>query len=408
MRPFSYIAYSANGKRKKGVILAETDSHAMDLLKAKGLFASEVTAKEGRAKSGNREGSSGFRRQRLNSELQAVFTRQMAVLLAAELPSEAALDVIREAGTNAALETMATRAKAALLDGEPLSAALTRSDAGFPRYYLAAIRAGETSGDVALVFEELAEHLESAGQDRNQIATALIYPAFVAAVSLLVCAILMINVAPEIVAMFEISGRPLPQITQVVLSISDWVQAHFLWLLIGSASAVLAFFLALRRPRFRDIWDGFLLRLPLTGRLIRLAAAAQYLRTLALVISSKQAVLDATQSAAEVLTIRRFRAEADQVCTGIRNGESLSVALKRLSVIPPVVLQLISAGERSARLARMSERGAVMVEGWLKNERKRIAALLDPILMMCVGAFVLVIVLAILLPIFDLQSAVTV
>ncbi|MEP3299842.1 MAG: type II secretion system F family protein [Pseudoruegeria sp.] len=404
MRSFSYIAHGTDGKRKKGVILAETDSHANELLKAKGLFASEITAKEAR----QAMGGGGFRRHRLNSELQSVFTRQMAVLLAAELPSEAALDVIREAGTNAALETMATRAKAALMDGQPLSDALAGSGGGFARYYLAAIRAGETSGDVALVFDELADHLESAGEDRNQIATALIYPAFVAAVSLLVCAILMINVAPEIVAMFEISGRPLPQITQVVLGISDWVQANILWLAIGSVSVVLAFMLALRVPRLRDRLDGVLLRLPLAGRLIQLAAAAQYLRTLALVISSKQAVLDATQSAAEVLVIRRFRTEADQVCIGIRNGESLSVALKRLSIIPPVALQLISAGERSARLARMSERGAVMVEGWLKNERKRIAALLDPILMMCVGAFVLVIVLAILLPIFDLQSAVTV
>ncbi len=165
--------------------------------------------------------------------------------------------------------------------------------------------------------------------------------------------------------------------------------------------------LALRRPRFRNRWDGFLLRLPLAGRLIRLATAAQYLRTLALIIASRQTILDAAISAGDVLVIARFKAEADQVCEAIRSGETLSDALLRLSVIPPVARQLISAGEASARLARMSERAATLVETWLGNERKRFAALLDPILMMLVGAMVLAIVLSVLLPIFDLQSVIS-
>jgi general secretion pathway protein F len=228
----------------------------------------------------------------------------------------------------------------------------------------------------------------------------------VAAVSLLVCAILMVNVAPEIVRMFEISGRDLPQLTRIVLAISDWIQTWIFVLLVVLALGIAGFAAALRTAPFRRQWDRFLLRLPIVGRLIRLGAAAQYLRTLSLVISSRQPVLDAAKSAGEVLMIDRFRAESDATCEAIRSGQSLSDALKNLSIIPPVALQLVSAGERSARLARMTERGAVMVEGWLQNERKRIAALLDPILMMIVGVFVMVIVLAVLLPIFDLQAIV--
>jgi general secretion pathway protein F len=165
--------------------------------------------------------------------------------------------------------------------------------------------------------------------------------------------------------------------------------------------------MALRRPRFRNARDNGLQRLPVFGRLIRLAAAAQYLRTLALVISSRHAVIDAVSSAAEVLAIAKFRAQADAVSEAVRTGESLSDGLKHMPLIPPVCRQLVNAGEQSARLGYMIERAAMLVENWLNNERKRVAALLDPLLMMMVGGMVLVIVLAILLPIFDLQSVVS-
>ncbi|WP_233252467.1 type II secretion system F family protein [Maritimibacter sp. 55A14] len=265
--------------------------------------------------------------------MRAVFTRQMAVLLTSDLSAEAALETIRSSGTSPSIEAAAVQAKAALLDGQPLSVALEIADAGFPPFYTAAVRAGEVSGDVASVFEGLADYLESVGSDRAQLATALIYPAFVAAVSLLVCGVLMTNVAPEIVAMFEVSGRPLPDLTRVVMAISDWIQANWV-LLVG----------------------GF---------------------------------------------------EAEALAEAVRSGESLSQGLARMSLIPPVCRQLIDAGEKSARLGRMTERAAVLVETWLTNERKRVAALLDPLLMMVVGGMVLVIVLAILLPIFDLQAVVS-
>jgi general secretion pathway protein F len=156
----------------------------------------------------------------------------------------------------------------------------------------------------------------------------------------------------------------------------------------------------------RDRWHGMALRLPVIGRLLRLSAAAQYLRTLALVISSRQTVVDAVTSASDVLVIRRFRDEALDLAEAVRSGESLSQGLVRMSLIPPVCRQLVDAGEKSARLGRMTERAAVLVETWLTNERKRVSALIDPLLMMVVGGLVLVIVLAILLPIFDLQASV--
>ncbi|MFB9148689.1 type II secretion system F family protein [Roseovarius ramblicola] len=402
MRAFAYTAFTATGARKRGTLVAESEAQAAEILRGQGLFAEAITAK-GRA--GPRRGAFS-RRTRLSADMRAVFTRQMAVLLASDLTAESALETVRASGTAPVIEAAAAQAKAALMDGQPLSVALDMAGAGFPRFYIAAVRAGEGSGDLAAVFDQLADYLESAGADRAQLATALIYPAFVAAVSLLVAGILMVNVAPEIAAMFAVTGRPLPPLTQTVMGISDFVQANAVALGLGAVGLILGTVFALRVPAIRDRWHGIALRLPVVGRLMRLSAAAQYLRTLALVISSRQAVVDAVSSASEVLVVRRFRDEAQDLADAVRRGESLSQGLARMHLVPPVCRQLIAAGEQSARLGRMTERAAVLVESWLANERKRVAALIDPLLMLVVGTMVLVIVLAILLPIFDLQATV--
>ncbi len=403
MKAYGYTAYTGEGARRTGTVVAETETHAADQLKAQGLFVEDLTDK-GAAKA--RTGGFLAGRSRLNADMQSVFTRQMAVLLAAEMPTEAALEAVRASGGSAAMDSVAARAKAALLEGAPLSDALEGSGAGFPPYYTAAIRAGESAGDVATVFAELADFLETAGTDRAQIGAALVYPAFVAAVSVLVCGILMTSVAPQIVDMFELSGRPLPDLTRAVLAVSDWVQANVMPLAaLGGVLVVLGVLSSSLRP-LRNARDGVFLRLPVVGHLMRMNESVQYLRTLALVLTARLAVVSAVENAAGVLTVQRFRDEAALVAQAIRQGEPLSTALDRLSFIPPVARQLIGAGEASARLARMTERSAVLVENGLSTQRKRIAALLEPMLMMIVGGFVLVVVLAVLLPIFDLQAVV--
>jgi general secretion pathway protein F len=404
MKAFAYTALTAEGKRRKGRLVAENAAHASEQLRAQGLFTTDISVDTAPSA---KTSKFWHRSARLNPDLRAVFTRQMAVLLSAGLPVDAALEAVRTTGGNGPLATFSIRTAARILDGQPLSNAIEAANAGFEPYFIASLRAGEVSGDVDQVFEELAEHLENLGTDRAQIAAALIYPAFVAAVSLIVCAILMTTVAPEIVHMFEISGRPLPKITQTVLSASDWIRAHFgvlVLVLIGFGAAM---FFALRIPRYRDLWDRLRLRIPILGSLIRLSSAAQYLRTLALVIASRQTVLGAAKNAADVLNIQRFEREAGLVSEAVQRGEDLSSALGNLSFLPPAARQLVSAGEKSARVARMTERAAALVENSLSLQRKRISALLEPALMMVVGGFVLVIVLAVLLPIFDLQAVVT-
>ena len=400
MQPFGYVAYDGDGRRKTGTVIAESERAAFDALKADGLMPAEIKAK---AQAKGRTTRSGTK---LDADERAIFSRQMAVLLAAELPIEAALDAVIESEGSKSMQSFAAELKAATLEGYPLSDAIENGRGGFAPYYASSLRAGETSGDLAAVFGGLADFLEAQGANRAEIATALIYPAFVAAVSLLVCVILVTNVAPEVVAMFEISGQPLPQLTQYVLGVTDWIQANWRAIGIVFAATVVGIFGLLRIRPVRDRVDRMLMRLPIFGRLKRMALAGQYLRTLALVLGSRQTAVNAVTGAAEVLSIAHFRAQAEDIATAVKQGESLSNAIKKLTLLPPVALQLIRVGEESARLAPMADRAAVLVETWLANDRKRIAQILDPVLMMFVGAFVLLVVLAVLLPIFELQSVV--
>jgi general secretion pathway protein F len=401
---FRYVAYTARGRRRTGTLVADTRAQASEQLRKDGLFVTEITA---RAQASARPWIAFHGRRGVGPEERAVFTRQLEVLLSAEVAVDVALDNIANAGGSQRVRALATEACGALREGSSLADALAQADGAFPPYYLAAVAAGESSGELARVVGELADHLETVSGDRARLATALIYPAFVAAVSLVVCAILVTSVAPQIVTMFEATGRPLPGITLALLAVSDWLQAWWSALLAALAGTVLAARAAMRRPRVRDTVDRGLLRLPVIGRLIRLSAALQYLQTLALVTSSRQTAVDAVASAARVLTQQHYQAEAAQVTQAIQRGESLSMAMRHLSMIPPVCRQLISAGEQSARVGRMTERASRLVDTWLENDRKRLAALLDPLLMMVVGGFVLVVVLAILLPIFDLQAMVS-
>ncbi|MGP6086824.1 type II secretion system F family protein [Antarctobacter jejuensis] len=403
MKPYAYVAYTAEGRRKSGTVVAETEAHASEQLKSQGLYVSELTM---RARGRGRR-LPGLGRARLTRDLQAVFTRQMAVLLGAEMAVDAALGTLRTAGSTPALDLVVARAQAALLEGDSLATALEASGAGFPRYYLAAVQAGETAGELSAVFESLADHLETARSDRAQLGSALVYPAFVAVVSVLVAGVLFVTVAPEIVALFETSGRPLPDLTRAMMASARWIEAH-LWLIGAGVLALLVLGgLSARIPALRERRDGMLLRLPVVGHLIRTGAAVQYLRTLALVLDARHTVPIAVDSAASVLTISRYRAEAEEVAVAIREGETLSNALAALSIVPPVARQLIGAGEVSARLARMTGRAAALVENGLSTQRKRLASLMEPALMMLVGGMVLVIVLSVLLPIFDLQTLVS-
>jgi len=402
MKTYGYTAYTSAGRRKRGVVVAEDENDASARISAMGLMPSSIEAQATSSR------SQRIRRDRaINRDLLSVFTRQMAVLLGAGLTAEAALEAVQGAAGSTRIERLAAEARAGLLEGEALADALGRAGGALPAFYAAAVRAGEQSGDLDAVFETLAEHLETSAGDRAAITSALVYPAFVTIVAIVVCAILMATVAPEIIGMFESTGRPLPPLTVTVMGIVDFIRDHWLALLIALALVVAMIMTINRTPPLRDRRDGVLLRLPLIGRFMRMATAAQYLRTLAVVINSRLPLTEALRFAAGVIDVTRFRTDAEDAGEALRRGESLSTALERLPFLHPVARQLVQAGEASARLGPMTERAAVLAESWLRTERKRLSVIIEPASMMIVGAMVLTIVLAILLPIFDMQALVT-
>lgn len=402
MKTFRYTAYSPQGRRKSGLVVAEDEADASARISAMGLMPSGIQMQgEATVRPGRR------RERRIDRDMLSVFTRQLAVLLGAGLTAEAALEAVQGAAGSTRIERLAAEARAGILQGESLADALDRSGAALPSWYAAAVRAGERSGDLDAVFETLAEHLETSAGDRAAITSALVYPAFVTVVAILVCAVLMTTVAPEIVGMFEAMGQPLPPLTVTVMNIVDFIRDSWGWLLAMLVASILAVIAINRTPGLRARRDRLALRLPLVGRFLRMGAAAQYLRTLAVVINSRLPLTDALGFAAGVLDIADFRQCAEEAGEALRRGECLSNALARLPFLPGVARQLVQAGEASARLGPMTERAAVLAEGWLRTERKRVTVIIEPASMVIVGCVVLVIVLAILLPIFDMQTLVS-
>ena len=399
MKTFAYTAFTADGKRRRGVVVAEDETDASAKISAQGLLPSEISPQSAARPTRSRA-------RRIDHDMLSVFTRQMAVLLSAGMAADAALEAVQTAAGASRIERLAAEARAGLMEGEPLSQALERAGGALPAWFTAAIRAGEHSGDLDAVFLTLADHLESTASDRAAITSALIYPAFVAGVAVIVCAVLMVTVAPEIVAMFAATGQDLPPLTLAVLGVVDFIQAYWPWLA-GLLAALVALGVASGRvPALKKRRDRLVLRLPLAGRFLRMNEAASYLRTLALVINSRLPLTEALRFAADVLGTEGFTLEARAAGEALRRGENLSSALSRLSFLHPVARQLIQAGEASARLGPMTDRAAVLAESWLRTERKRVAVVLEPASMVVVGAMVLVIVLAVLLPIFDMQAMV--
>ncbi|MEO0385967.1 MAG: type II secretion system F family protein [Pseudomonadota bacterium] len=405
MSAFHYTAYDGDGRRVKGVLTADTEQRARQELRAAGLFLDRIVATnpaEGRVKDAKRLARRGGK---LSPDALAMLTRQLAVLLGAELPVEESLKLLMGASTGATLNRLAAELRDGVRDGRLLSGAMAQRPAAFPEYYVAAIQAGEKSGRLAEVLETLADFLETRQAVREGALTALISPAFVGAVSLLVAGVLLVNVAPELTALFEQTGQPLPRITEISLALGGFIGRFWPGMILGLVGFGLALRGLMAVPRMRRAADRLALKLPLIARLARLRAGAIYLRTLALILNSGLPASTAMGFAVGALGNTTLRQEAETAALRIEEGRRISTALAQVTALPPIALQLIETGERTGRLPEMTERAAGITERTLATLQKRLSTLLEPLMMILVGALVLTIVLSVLLPIFDLQTS---
>ncbi len=404
MTAYSYTAYTNSGQRRRGVLVADSETHVREILSRQELFPEEIHATESSVPGKRRR--PGFPVSgRLRREDLVLFTRQLAVLLDAGLPVDAALEMIMQSESGSAVKRLAARSSARIREGQSLARALRAEEGALPTYFCAAVAAGERSGALAEVFETLAEFAETRRTETGKIANALLYPAFVASVAVIVAAILVIHVAPEIVAMLQTAGQPLPLITEFTIGVGAFIHTHWISLAAAGVLGLLGARVLTRASTTRRHWERLVLRLPGVGRLVRLSAAAQYLRTLALVLTSRLPVVEATRCAEEAIVNGLLREEAAAAHNMLESGHPLAACLRKISALPPITIRLIDSGEKSSRLAVMTERAAWMAEERFNADMNRISTLLEPVLMLLIGVLVLAIVLSVLLPIFDLQTA---
>lgn len=395
MPAFHYQALNPAGRAEKGVLQADTARGARAVLRERGLTPLDVAVID--ADSGGQ--------QRLSSGARVLFTRQLATLFAAGLPMDEVLAAVSE-GAESRSRSVALALRARVMEGSSLARALSEFPAIFPPLYQASVAAGEQAGRLAAVLEQLAAHLESRDALRRQLIAALAYPALLLLVSLLVVSGLMLYVVPEVTAVFVRSGQSLPWATRALLAISAGLRGAGWWVLLIGATVLAATAASWRKPAFVQWRHALWLRLPFFGALLTKLETARYARTLAMLGASAVPLLDALVLANATVENRVLRSVLAQVAARVREGVPLSRALAQTNRFPPVALRLIASGERAGKLDAMLGEAAAQLERELDSVLGVAMAALGPAVIVLVGGLVLFIVLAILLPIFQLNQLV--
>ena len=393
---FRWEAVDGQGRMRQGVSEAATARAVRDQLRAQGLTPTAVDAAAARA--------DVFAGVRLPPALLALTTRQLATLALAGMPLDQALAAVAEQADDARAARLAASLKAQVSAGESLQAALARYPRAFTPLYRGLVAAGAETGRLAEVLARLADYLEAREALRQKVVLALIYPAIVTVIAFAVIAVLLTYVVPQVVSVYQQSRQALPWLTQALIAASAFFRATgWLWLAAFAGGAV-AFALALRRTAFRARWHAFVLRLPVAGRLARSLDTARFASTLAILVGSGAPLLRSLDAAADVVRMLPLRAAARAAAALVREGVALARALREQRVFPPVLVHLVGSGEQSGRLAPMLERAAEELERDAERRLAWLAALLQPALIVLMGAIVLVLVLAVMLPIVSMNQ----
>ncbi|MDE3011298.1 MAG: type II secretion system inner membrane protein GspF [Pseudomonadota bacterium] len=409
MAGFRYEALDAHGRLKRGVLESDSPRQARAQLREQQLNPLHVEALgQAGAKAGS--GAAGGARLPLRGGIGratlALLTRQFATLLGAGLTIEQTLNALVEQAESDAVRRVLAAVRGEVLAGHPLAQALAAHPRDFPELYRTLVAAGEASGQLPQVMLRLADYTEDRQALRSKVALAFVYPAIVTLVAILVVTGLLTWVVPQVVQVFRNTHQQLPLLTRLLIAASDFLRGWGWLLVVLLVVAIVVFLRALRDEDFRLRWHALLLRIPVAGRLIRGLNTARLASTLAILVSSRVPLLTALSAGVGVvgnLPMRRALVEAERQ---VREGATLSRALAASRMFPPVMVHLIAGGESSGTLDSMLERVATVQTQEVENRVAILTSLLEPLLILAMGAVVLLIVLAILLPIFDLNQIV--
>lgn len=406
MGAFQYTAVDRTGQQRTGLLEGDTAKQVRQMLREQNLLpvdVEEVRQQEARERG---ERFSFLHARSMGAFDLALVTRQLATLIKSGLPLDEALQAVSEQTEKPRIRNIIMGVRAKVMEGHPIAVGLADYPGSFPEIYRATVAAGEQSGHLDTVLERLADYTESREQLRSRTINALLYPAMLFVVCAGIVMLLLTYVVPKIVKQFEHAKAALPLLTRGLIAFSSFMRQWGIWLLIAIALAIFLFFRALRDPAFRRRFHAFLLKLPLVGRVVRGTNTTRFARTLATLTSSAVPVLDSLRIAAEVVNNLPMRDAIQHAAAKVREGAPIGRSLSATKQFPPMMVHLISSGESSGELETMLDRAATNQEREMDALLNTFVGLLGPLMILIMGGLVLMIVLAMLLPIFQLNNLV--
>ncbi len=401
MAEFDYVVIDPKGREKQGRLTAANDSDGRSKLERQKLYVVKIAPATAHAR--QKALIETRKHPKLNAKALTLFTRQMSSLMRVS-PLEESLRTISRQSEKDKVRAVLANVHAGVVEGQTLAESMRREPKSFPPVFRAMVSAGESSGSLDVIFERLADLLEIQAEMRGKVISALAYPIVLTLVAVAVVAGLMISVVPRVVEQFDNASRQLPALTRIVIAISEFLASYWWALLIGLAVLGIAAWRALQNPALRYRFDGMLLRIPFVGKLIRDVHAARLARTLATMVQSGLPLLEGLKLTSQTVRNTVLRRSMDDIVERIRGGGSLSGALGASGHFPPLLVYLAASGESAGQLGPMLDRAADYLEREFSNFTSTALSLLEPAIIVIMGGLVAMIILAILLPILQLQN----
>jgi general secretion pathway protein F len=400
---FEYTALDAGGKEQSGILEGDTPRHIRQMLRERQLLP--VAVNEVAQKEATRQQSKSFSLgRRVSAADLSLFTRQLATLVRAGLPLEESLLAVSQQTEKPRIQSIVMGVRARVMEGHTLANGFTEFPKVFPEIYRATVSAGEQAGHLDNVLERLADYTESREGMRQKVMAAMLYPIVLSIMCFAIVCGLMTFVVPKVVAVFEASKGKLPFITQALIGTSDFMRSNGFYLVIGIGLAVFLFNRWLQNANNRRRWHRLQLRLPLVGKLSRGFNTARFTRTFSILSAASVPVLEALRISGEVVTNLPMRDAVADAAARVREGAAIGRSLSVSKLFPPMTIHLISSGESSGQLENMLERAAMAQERELDGLLDAMVGLLGPLLIVTMGLFVMGIVFAMLLPIFEMNQ----
>jgi general secretion pathway protein F len=401
MPAYSFEALDPQGQTRRGVLEADTARHARSQLRAQDWVPLKIDLQQA-AKTGLQ--TVIWESKVFGNDALAVWTRQLAGLVGAGLPLERALSTLSQEAETPRQRDLVSALREEVNAGATFAKALAQHPREFSAIYLAVIAAGEQSGHIDMVLESLAEDLQTQQALRNKLLAATLYPTIVSVVALLIVFFLLTYVVPQVAQVFSSNQQALPWLTTFMLGLSALVQALWLWVLLLVVVGTWVLRLALRQSDFRQRFDAAWLQLPLIGRLSRGYNAARFASTLAMLAAAGVPILKALQAASDTLSNAAMRKDAQEALAMVREGAPLASALAQHARFPRLLVMFARLGEQTGTLPTMLQRTAQQLGEEVQRRAMQLATILEPLLIVVMGAVVMLIVLAVMLPIIQLNQ----